>query len=68
MKCESIRPIFVSTSKMIEILCSDADFKVLQCAVKSPRLLQCVHMHLIHHQVINEKATLTSTEKATMTL
>jgi hypothetical protein len=35
MKCQSIKPIFVSTSKLAEILCSDADIKVPQCAIKS---------------------------------
>jgi hypothetical protein len=35
MKCLSIKPIFVSISKMAEILCSDADFTVPQCVIKS---------------------------------
>jgi hypothetical protein len=40
MKCLSIKPIFVSISKMAEILCSDVDFTVPQCVVKSSHLLQ----------------------------
>jgi hypothetical protein len=40
MKYLSIKPIFVSISKMVEILCSDADFTVSQCVIKSFRLLQ----------------------------
>jgi hypothetical protein len=38
MKCQSIRLIFVSTSKMIEMICSDADFTVSQCVIKSYRI------------------------------
>jgi hypothetical protein len=34
MKCLSIKPIFVSISKMAEILCSDVDFIVPQCVIK----------------------------------
>jgi hypothetical protein len=37
-KCQSIRHIFVSTSKLIEMIYSDADFTVPQCVVKLYRL------------------------------
>jgi hypothetical protein len=39
MKFLSIKPIFVSISKMVEIFCSDADLTMPQCGVKSTRLL-----------------------------
>jgi hypothetical protein len=35
MKCQSIRPLFVSSSKMVEILCIDADFIVSQCVINN---------------------------------
>jgi hypothetical protein len=38
MKCQSIRCIFVSTSKMTEMIYSDADFTVPQSVIKSYRL------------------------------
>jgi hypothetical protein len=38
VKCYSNRPTFVSTSRITEILCSDADFAVAQYVVKSSRL------------------------------
>jgi hypothetical protein len=34
VKCHSNRPVFVSTSKMSEILYSDTDFALSQCVIK----------------------------------
>jgi hypothetical protein len=38
VKCHSIKLVSVSTCKMTEILCSDSDFTVTQCVIKSSRL------------------------------
>jgi hypothetical protein len=40
MKCLSIKHIFVSISKMTDIIYNDADFTVPQCVIKSFYLLQ----------------------------
>jgi hypothetical protein len=54
MKCHSNRPIFVSTSKIAEILYSDVDFTVPQCVIKSSCLLQWFRLcsGSVCHQII----------------
>jgi hypothetical protein len=54
MKCLSIKSIFVSISKMVENLYSDADFTVPQYVIKSSRLLQWFRLWSgsVYHQII----------------